>query len=148
MWRRTQKRYYDHFLQFGLRGRCPPALPLMPDTSVPPCMTLVPFKLLSPCWSPEGLSLSKSKCGTRPFKRRGLRIPQLLPPTKPLLDFAARSYGDLPSWHWNPWLVGLLWGWDPSFLRYPFTLSTTCVFGTTQFQVSTSPPLHPSYPSR
>ena len=32
---------------------------LMPDTSVSPCMTLVPGKLLPWCWSSEGVSLSR-----------------------------------------------------------------------------------------
>ena len=35
---------------------------LMPDTSVPPCMPLVPFKLLPWCWSSEGVSLSMRPC--------------------------------------------------------------------------------------
>ena len=39
---------------------CPPALTLMPDTSVSPCKPLVPFKLLPQCWSSEGMSLSTS----------------------------------------------------------------------------------------
>ena len=33
--------------------------------------------------------------------------------------FAARCLGDLFSWHWNPGLGGLGWGWDSSLLRYP-----------------------------
>ena len=36
----------------------PPALSLLLDTSVPPCVPLVPFKLLPWCWSSEGMSLS------------------------------------------------------------------------------------------
>ena len=32
-----------------------PLLILMPDTSVPPFMLLVPFKLLPWCWSSEGV---------------------------------------------------------------------------------------------
>ena len=38
-----------------------PALALMPDS--PPCMSLVPFKLLPWCWSSVGVSLSKYVCG-------------------------------------------------------------------------------------
>ena len=45
---------------FCLGESCPPALALIPDTLVPPCMPLVLFKLLSLCWSSEGVSLSKS----------------------------------------------------------------------------------------
>ena len=40
-------------------GGCPPALALMQDTSVPPHMSLVLFKVLPQYWSPEGVSLSK-----------------------------------------------------------------------------------------
>ena len=36
-----------------------PLLALMPDTSVPPCVPLVPFKLLPQCWSSEGVSLGR-----------------------------------------------------------------------------------------
>ena len=36
-----------------------PLLTLMPDTSVSPCVPLVPFKLLPQCWSPEGVSQSR-----------------------------------------------------------------------------------------
>ena len=37
----------------------------------------------------------------------------------PLLVFIVRSYGELSSWQWNPGLGILMWGWDPSLLRYP-----------------------------
>ena len=50
-------------LPFCLKDSCPPAPALMPDTSVPPCMPLVPLNLLPWCWSSEGVSLSKSMCG-------------------------------------------------------------------------------------
>ena len=36
-----------------------PLLSLMPDSSVPPYMPLVPFKLLLQCWSSERVSLSR-----------------------------------------------------------------------------------------
>ena len=68
---------------------------------------------------------------------------QLLP--QPSLVFTARSYRNLPSWHWNPRLGSLVWGWDPLFMRYPYRfLSTTCGCGTTP---SESLHLLPSYPS-
>ena len=58
--------------------------------------------------------------------------------------FTDRSYGDLSSRHWNPGLGGLVWGWDPSLLRYPsLFLSTTCGYRTAY---STSPHLHPATP--
>ena len=53
------------------------------------------------------------------FKRNCLGFQNFLPPTQSLLVFEVRSFGDLPSWHWNPRLVGLMWGWDSLFLRYP-----------------------------
>ena len=84
---------------------------------VPPHMPLVPFKLLPWCWSSEGVNLSKSVCGF--FKRNCLGLQRFHPPTQLPLVFAARRYGDSSSWHWNPGLGGLVWGWDSSFLRYP-----------------------------
>ena len=84
---------------FSLGEGCPPDLTLIPDTSVSPCMPLVPFKLLPPCWSSEGMSLSKSACHFVKVNCLGLK--KFLPPTQSLLVFTARSYGDLSSWHWN-----------------------------------------------
>ena len=81
---------------------CPPAFALIPDSLVSPYMPLVPFKLLPWCWSSEGVNLSKSVCGF--FKRNCLELPKFLPPTQSLLVFAARNYGNLSSWHWNPGL--------------------------------------------
>ena len=40
------------------------------------------------------------------FKRNCLGFQHFLPPSESLLGFAARSYGDLSSWHWNPVLGG------------------------------------------
>ena len=78
-----------------------PLLALMPDTSVPPCVPLVPFKLLPQCWSSEGVSLSKSICGF--FKGNCLGLQNFLPLTQSPLVLTARSCGDLPSWHWGAW---------------------------------------------
>ena len=82
----------------------------MPDISVPPHMPLVPFKLLPHCWSSEGVSLNKFVCGY--FKRNCLRLQKFLPSTQSLLVFAARSYGDFSSWHWNLGWGGVVWGYD------------------------------------
>ena len=79
---------------------------LMSDTSVPPCMPLVPFEALPQCWSSCGVNLSKSVCGF--FKRSCLGLQKFLLLTQSPLVFAARSYGDLSSWHWNPGLSGLV----------------------------------------
>ena len=51
------------------------------------------------------------------FKRNCLGLQNFLPLTQSSLVFAARSCGDLPSWHWNPGLGGLLWGWGSSLPR-------------------------------
>ena len=53
------------------------------------------------------------------FKRNCVGLQRFYPPTQLPLVFAARRYGDSSSWHWNPGLGGLVWGWDSSFLRYP-----------------------------
>ena len=71
----------------------------MTDTSFPLYMPLVPFKLLPWCWSSEGVSLSKFVWGF--FKGNCLELQKFLPLTQSWLGFAARSYGDLSSWHWN-----------------------------------------------
>ena len=53
------------------------------------------------------------------FKRNCLGLQQFLPLTQSPLVFAARSYGDLSSWYWNPGLGGLVWVWDASLPRPP-----------------------------
>ena len=68
-------------------------------------------------WYSDWVILSKCECGF--FKRNCLGLEQFLPLTQSPLVFAARSYGDLSSWHWNPGLGGLVWGWDSSFPRFP-----------------------------
>ena len=99
-----QKRDNGLCLPFYLGESCPPALAFTPDTLFPPCMPLVPFKLLPWCWSSEGVSPSKSLC--RFFKGNCLGLQKFLLLTPSLLVFATRSYGDLSSWHRNPGLRG------------------------------------------
>ena len=55
------------------------------------------------------------------FKRNCLGLQQFLPPTQSPLVFAGRNCGDLPisSWHWDPGLGTLVWGWDSSLPRCP-----------------------------
>ena len=111
----------------------------MPDILLPPCMPLMPFKLLPQCWSSEGVSLSKSMCGI--FMRNCLGLQKFLLLTQSLLIFAARRYGDLSSWHWNPGLggpgvgLGLLCSRD----IHPKFFFTIHVCGTIPFPVSTPP---------
>ena len=74
---------------------------------------------LSSCCPSTGAQsewVSVSLCG--PSKRntwdsRSLPLPQWQIP----LFFTARRYGDFSSWHWNPGLGSLVWGWDPPFLK-------------------------------
>ena len=93
-------------LPFFVGESCPPGLALMSDTSVPPCMPLVPFKLIPQCWSSEGVSLSKSVWEFYKSSRNFLGLQKFLPLTQSPLVFVARSFGDLSSWHWNPGLRG------------------------------------------
>ena len=106
--RRAQKRDSGFCLPFHLGENCPPALS-MPDTSVPPFMPLLLFKLLSQCWSSERMSLSKSLHGL--FKRNCLGLQKFPPPTQSPLIFATRSHKDLSFCHCNPGLGSLVWGW-------------------------------------
>ena len=134
VWERAQKRYNGHCLQFCMGGSCPPALALMPDTSVPPCVPLVPFKVLPWYWSLEGVSLCKSMCGDRPSKRRGLRVPQfLLPPQPPwflqpeVMDTYLPGTGTLGWVVWcgsgitcsrdiSLFYIQYMWAWDHQFV--------------------------------
>ena len=57
----------------------PTTLALMPDNSVPPHISLMPFNLMSPQLSSEGVSPNKSVCG--PFKGNCLGYQQCLSST-------------------------------------------------------------------
>ena len=70
-----------------------------------------------------------SLCGS--FKLSFSKIWQFLALPQPPLLFTARSCGDSSSWHWNPQLCSLAWGWDRLLPRYPSRfLSTTRECGT------------------
>ena len=69
---RAQKRNNSLCQHFIWEKAAAPALTLMPDTSVPLCISLVPFELLPQCWGSEGVSASKSMNG--PFKRSCLGL--------------------------------------------------------------------------
>ena len=89
----------------------------MPDTFVTPQIALVPFKLLLWHWSSEGVSqigLCMGILRVTAWDSRSFCLPQ---PQSPLV-FTGKSYGDLPSSHWNPGLGGPVWGWDLSLLRH------------------------------
>ena len=65
---------------------------------------------------------TRSACILSPcrlFNQGLLEIRQFLLPPQPPLVFTTRSYEDLSSWHWNPGLCALAWGWDCLLPRYP-----------------------------
>ena len=74
------------------------------------------IQLLPWCWSSERVSQSKS---VHEFpKRNCMGLQKFLPLIQSPLVFAARRYGDLSSWYWNPGLGGLVWSWDSSLPTY------------------------------
>ena len=75
------------------------ALALVPDTSVPPQCATGAFQAAIPVLELRG-SESKIVCGF--FKRNCLGLQKFLPLTQFSLVFAARTYGNLSPWHWNP----------------------------------------------
>ena len=81
-----------------------------------------------------------SVCGF--FKTNVLELQQFLPLTESPLVFAARIHANLPSWHWNPALGGLVWVLDSSLLRYTSEFLSMWVLGQRILH------LHPSYQSR
>ena len=87
----------------------------------------------------ESIWVGDSVCGF--FKRNCLGFQNVLSLIQSLLGFAARSCGDLPSWHWNPGLLGLVWwGWDSLLPSIPPEfLSTTCGCGTNPLHISILP---------
>ena len=126
-----------------------PTLTLVPNTSVPLYMFLVPFNPLYQCWTQK-----KSESGNSVGPLRGtaqdsrsLRLAQ----SHFLffwLSFAARSQGDFSSQHWNPGLGVLVWVWNPSLLSlgghlqptYPLCFfAATCVYGNSPFSISAPP---------
>ena len=76
---RAQKRKNGLCQHICLGEHCPPALAQMPNNSVPPCMSLMPFNLLLQYWSSEEVSPSESVHGF--FKRNCLRLQQFLSST-------------------------------------------------------------------
>ena len=100
-------------------------------------MPLGPLKLLPCCWSSKGVWLGPCVGSLRGTAWDSKSFFYWL---NPHWFFAARSYENLPSWHWNPgwgaWCgAGTPCSWDipPEFL------STTCGCGTSPFCISTQP---------
>ena len=116
VWGRAQKRNNGCCLVSGdvSRRKLSPALTLMPDASVSPCMPLVPFQLLPWCWIPEGVSLCKSYVCYGPFKRRCRRIPLSQPHCFLQLEVMEIIFLALKPWAgWSGVGLGSL------ILRYP-----------------------------
>ena len=115
-----------------------PSSTLMPDTLVPPCMPLVPCKLLPQIWSSEEVSLNKSVCGF--FKRDCLGLQNFLSLPQSLLVFAARSTGAyLPGTGTLGWRAWCGAGTPHSQDIPPEFLSTMYGCGTSPSCISTPP---------
>ena len=119
-----------------------PSSHLDADTSFPPHIPLVPMKLLTWCWSSEGVSPTISMCSF--FKRNCLGIQQFLPLTQCPLVFIARSYGDLSSWQ-RKLVLGSWYGPGTPHSQDipPEFLSTTYGCVTSLFCISASLPFLP-----
>ena len=128
---RAQKMHNGLCQHFSLGEGCPPPHALMPDTSVPPSIPLVPFTLLPWCWSSEGVSLGKSVCGS--FKRNLLGLQKFLSSTALIpIGFYSQKLCRLMFLALESWL-GRAWceAGTPPLLRYVSQFSSiTCVCGT------------------
>ena len=80
-----------------------PLLTPVPDTSVSPCIPLVPFKLPPQCWSSEGASLSRWVC-VWVSQEELLKALAASSTNSVCTGFCSQKCGDLSSWHWNPGL--------------------------------------------
>ena len=122
---------------FCLRENCPTALSLVLDTSVSPSMPLGPLSCYMVLELREGESESVHVWVLQGDLLGTLEVSSM---TQSPLVFAAGSYRDLSSWHWNPGLVvpsvglGLL---APE-ISLPKFLSTTRGCGTSPFSVFAS----------
>ena len=115
----AQKRHNGLCPYFCLGKSCSPALILMPDTSVPPCVPLVPFKLLPQwcCWSSEGGHLNKLVRG--PLRGMAKESSSFFLTDSNSADFYSQKLWGLLFLALVTWAEGLVWGWDPSLPRYP-----------------------------
>ena len=96
----------------GLEKGQQPLLSLMPETSVPPFIPLVPFKLLPQCWSSrEWVWAGKSVRGLRGTAWGSSSFFHKLNPHWFLQPEAMGTY--LPGQGF------LIWIWDSSLLRHP-----------------------------
>ena len=116
----------------------------MLDSLVSPCMSLVPFSLLPPCWSSKRVSLYKSMCG--PFNRNCLVFQKFLSHSLKLFRFLQTEVvetflpgtGTLGRWAWcDP---GTPHSWDIRSYFYPVHMGPAHM-GLT---CSMPPPIYPS----
>ena len=134
----VQKRDNGLCLPFCCEKSVLQAPTLMPDTSGPPCVPLVPYKLPPWCWSSEGMGLSKFMCGF--FKGNFLALQKFLPPTLPHWFLQLEVMGTyLPGTK----ILGCgAWceAGTPHSQDIPLEfLSTTRGCGTSPFHISTTP---------
>ena len=126
----------------------PPPLGVMLENSVPPGMSLVPFKLLLPRWSSEGVSLRNFMYV--PFRRNYLGLLQKPPsPSASVLisvGFYSQKLWGLTFLAPKPWPRGDCAGLGPHSSggppqpRYPsHFLSTTYRYGTSLFSLPLLP---------
>ena len=92
----------------------------MPDTLFPLHIPLVPFKVLPQCWSLEGVKLSKSMCGA--LQEEMPENPMISSTIPTHTGFYSQKLWGFIFLALEPWLGGLLWGWDPLLPRYPSNL--------------------------
>ena len=112
----------------------------MPDILVPPCVPLVPFKLLTWCWSTEGISLSRWVCVWVLWKEL-LGSPEVSSTDSIPTSFHSQRLWGLIFLALEPWSGGVLCGagtphyWDipPNFL------SILCGWGTNLFHICAPP---------
>ena len=78
-------------------------------------MALVPFKLLPQHWSSEQVSSNKSVHEL--FKRNCPVLQKFLSSTASITTgFYSQKFWGLLFLALEPWLEGLMWGWDPLVL--------------------------------
>ena len=134
-----------HCLASGVlsRRKQSPVLALIPVTSISPHMPLVPFKLLPLCWSPEVVSLCKSKSVWGPLKGDSWESHSFFHHSnlhRFLQTELMRTY--LPSECWIPGLCCLVWSLDPLHPRYPCWFLYTHTWVWDRLFCISAPPTH------
>ena len=137
---RVEKRNNGLCSPFCLGESCPPALALMPDTSVPSSMPLVLFKLLPQFWISEGVSLSPCVGSLRGTAWDSRSFFHQLNPYWCLQPEVIGTY--LPGTG-TLYLGGLVWDWDSWLPRNSSRIFTHYMWVRDQpvlcLRISTSP---------